>query len=277
MPKDARRKRWDKKRGFLLNKYNHTCYLCNKKIDGPCDIDHFIPLDRDGEDALDNLRPTHPWCNQIKLTRLPNDPELPQLIAQATPENKTDRRLCNECGADISHRYNNAVYCEDCLDAHKKAERKRYYEQNKAKVLTRAKAWRKQNPEYRKKYHEAENAYAREYRTKNAEKVRAREAKYNARRREETKANNAKRKCLDCKTSISDRGHSAKRCIACAKERDRRGSRMNYLRHKDKRIAQASKWNRQNPEKRSRYNKAYCHKRRYGGQLTLAGVNNSSL
>lgn len=82
----ARRKARIKQNGFefyteneVLEKYGTTCYLCNEEIDLSAPrlvgkpgwqkglhIDHYIPIARGGPDNLENVRPTHGFCNLSK-------------------------------------------------------------------------------------------------------------------------------------------------------------------------------------------------------------------
>ena len=59
MDKSKREKVWDKTGGY--------CYYCGKKLDpNNWEIDHKIPKSRGGTDALDNLVPCCPECNDEK-------------------------------------------------------------------------------------------------------------------------------------------------------------------------------------------------------------------
>ena len=112
------RKSWLHCRDGLLEKYDHICYLCNRKIDKRvCDIDHYIPLARGGEDEWHNLRPTHACCNSVKRDRMPDDPEMLAEAAQASARAvyAFDNRECCACFADISDKGIRAYKCDECI------------------------------------------------------------------------------------------------------------------------------------------------------------------
>lgn len=47
------------------------CYLCGEALDSSnVHFDHVIPLSRGGTHTMDNLKPTHPSCNQRKWSKL---------------------------------------------------------------------------------------------------------------------------------------------------------------------------------------------------------------
>jgi 5-methylcytosine-specific restriction endonuclease McrA len=63
----------------VLEIYGNVCYLCNREIDlfasrkigyenwqNGLHIDHLIPLNKNGSDSIDNVRPTHGLCNVKK-------------------------------------------------------------------------------------------------------------------------------------------------------------------------------------------------------------------
>ena len=63
----------------IVELYGEDCHLCNEPIDldapRQCgqpgwekglQIDHVIPLSKGGHDLIDNLRPAHGYCNNIK-------------------------------------------------------------------------------------------------------------------------------------------------------------------------------------------------------------------
>lgn len=67
----------------VLNLYGTKCYLCNKEIDllAPRSIgkenwqmsfhiDHVIPLSKNGNDTIENVRPSHAVCNLKKGSRI---------------------------------------------------------------------------------------------------------------------------------------------------------------------------------------------------------------
>lgn len=53
-------------RKVIWETYGSICYLCNIKIYGEWHIDHVHPWSKGGSDKLENLRPTHSWCNETK-------------------------------------------------------------------------------------------------------------------------------------------------------------------------------------------------------------------
>ena len=67
----------------VLAYYGPTCHLCGKTIDTTLRnphrmayvIDHVVPLSKNGTNALDNLRPSHRFCNGSKNNRTPNLPK----------------------------------------------------------------------------------------------------------------------------------------------------------------------------------------------------------
>jgi 5-methylcytosine-specific restriction endonuclease McrA len=67
---------------LVLETYGATCYLCEQPIDlnAPrqvgrpgwelgLHIDHVVPISRGGSDTLENVKPTHAYCNQTKGTK----------------------------------------------------------------------------------------------------------------------------------------------------------------------------------------------------------------
>lgn len=63
----------------VLELYGTDCHICNKPIDlnaprgtgkpgweNGLQIDHVHPLSKGGSDTIDNLRPAHGYCNNIK-------------------------------------------------------------------------------------------------------------------------------------------------------------------------------------------------------------------
>lgn len=69
----------------ILELYGTNCYLCDMPISldysrragidnwrSGLHIDHIIPLSVGGEDNLDNVRPSHAWCNMAKTNKVLN-------------------------------------------------------------------------------------------------------------------------------------------------------------------------------------------------------------
>ena len=55
-----------------------------------------------------------------------------------------------------------------------------------------------------------------------------------------------KRTCADCGADISDRGHSAKLCLSCLKERRRKRVREYYKAHKEELNKRTLEYHRKN-------------------------------
>jgi len=67
----------------VFETYGTNCYLCdmpiNFNVSGAVNnnpqwhsgfhLDHFIPISKGGPDTLENVRPSHAWCNQSKGTK----------------------------------------------------------------------------------------------------------------------------------------------------------------------------------------------------------------
>jgi len=50
------------------------CYLCGEPVDSNnWHLDHIIPLARGGEHVMTNVAVTHPFCNQSKNAKLPEE------------------------------------------------------------------------------------------------------------------------------------------------------------------------------------------------------------
>lgn len=52
-------------RRFLGATYTH-CYICGGKLDEKWNVDHVLARALGGRSTMDNLRPTHPQCNEWK-------------------------------------------------------------------------------------------------------------------------------------------------------------------------------------------------------------------
>jgi 5-methylcytosine-specific restriction endonuclease McrA len=70
----------------ILDMYGTDCHICNNTIDldaprqcgkpgweNGLQIDHVIPLSKGGPDTIDNLRPAHGYCNNIKNATMPKE------------------------------------------------------------------------------------------------------------------------------------------------------------------------------------------------------------
>ena len=67
------------------------------------------------------------------------------------------------------------------------------------------------------------------------------------------------RACLDCRVDISDRGHNnnAKRCVECAKAREKERKRLYYEANREKIAERHRRWREANPEKIAEQNRLY--------------------
>jgi hypothetical protein len=54
----------------ILNRDQAICYICNKKITDKFEIDHLIPVSKDGSNDASNLAATHPTCNKKRGSRI---------------------------------------------------------------------------------------------------------------------------------------------------------------------------------------------------------------
>ena len=115
--------------------------------------------------------------------------------------------LCLDCGVDISHRRRDAQRCEPCSTIRNRQRANEHYSANRTAKLQYAKN-RRQTPELKQ--------IDREWRERNPDKVLASRERSKQRHREKTGYNPEGRTCEDCHADISDRGHRAKRCAACA-------------------------------------------------------------
>jgi 5-methylcytosine-specific restriction endonuclease McrA len=69
-------------RQSVIERHGMWCYLCETAIrqgrgKRGLHIDHVIPLERGGPHCMENLRPTHAECNQLKGTKLLAELTLP--------------------------------------------------------------------------------------------------------------------------------------------------------------------------------------------------------
>jgi 5-methylcytosine-specific restriction endonuclease McrA len=56
-----------------LRLYRGRCHWCRKKIQGPLQIDHVLPLSKGGTNRLENVVPCCARCNLSKGSKLPHD------------------------------------------------------------------------------------------------------------------------------------------------------------------------------------------------------------
>jgi 5-methylcytosine-specific restriction endonuclease McrA len=52
----------------IIKTYGSVCYLCQREINLRTlwHIDHVVPFSKGGSDDMENLRPTHKVCNELK-------------------------------------------------------------------------------------------------------------------------------------------------------------------------------------------------------------------
>ena len=118
-----------------------------------------------------------------------------------------EEHLCLDCGFDISHRRRDAQRCEPCSTIRNRQRAATYYRQNHERVLQRIKS-RQQTSEYKQSRQEWEK--------KNPEKLLVYRQRQKEKHREKKNYNPEGRTCEDCHADISDRGHTAKRCVPCS-------------------------------------------------------------
>ena len=61
---------------LISNYLTRMCGICELLIEGKYEIDHIIPLSRNGTHTIDNLQLSHPICNRTKSGRLQKDMRL---------------------------------------------------------------------------------------------------------------------------------------------------------------------------------------------------------
>lgn len=67
----------------ITNYTNRVCGICNLLIEGKYEIDHIIPLSRNGTHSYDNLQLTHPMCNRVKHSKLQSEMSIEIAMLQA--------------------------------------------------------------------------------------------------------------------------------------------------------------------------------------------------
>lgn len=65
---------------LIDNYYTRLCGICGLLIESSFEVDHIIPLSRNGSHTLGNLQITHPVCNRVKHGRLQKEMELDTMI-----------------------------------------------------------------------------------------------------------------------------------------------------------------------------------------------------
>jgi 5-methylcytosine-specific restriction endonuclease McrA len=73
------RNRQTKVRGLLIENIDYSividmsdgiCGLCGGQLTAPIEIDHIIPLSKDGLHSYDNVQATHAQCNRVKAAQI---------------------------------------------------------------------------------------------------------------------------------------------------------------------------------------------------------------
>lgn len=77
----ARKEKGSSKLGYvdirLVDNYlTRVCGICGLNIINNFEVDHIIPLSRNGTHAIENLQLTHPICNRTKHSRLQKEMQL---------------------------------------------------------------------------------------------------------------------------------------------------------------------------------------------------------
>lgn len=67
---------------LISNYYTRVCGICGLKIEASYELDHIIPLSRNGDHVLNNLQLTHPVCNRTKKGRLQKEMGLDIMLLQ---------------------------------------------------------------------------------------------------------------------------------------------------------------------------------------------------
>ena len=67
-------------RRLIDNYYSRICGICGLKIESNYEIDHTIPLGRNGSHTVENLQLAHPICNRTKKDRLQKEMQLDTII-----------------------------------------------------------------------------------------------------------------------------------------------------------------------------------------------------
>ncbi len=83
----ARKEKGSEKWGYvdirLVSNYiTRVCGICKLRIENKFEVDHIIPLSRNGTHHVDNLQLTHAICNRTKHSRLQNEMELDIMLLQ---------------------------------------------------------------------------------------------------------------------------------------------------------------------------------------------------
>jgi 5-methylcytosine-specific restriction endonuclease McrA len=65
---------------LISNYRSKVCGICGLIIESLYEIDHIIPISRNGTHELDNLQLTHPICNRTKHNKLQNEMALDIIV-----------------------------------------------------------------------------------------------------------------------------------------------------------------------------------------------------
>lgn len=57
-------------KALLAHRQGFCCARCGLALEEPTEVDHFIPLARNGSNAISNLRLVHRFCNRQKGDKL---------------------------------------------------------------------------------------------------------------------------------------------------------------------------------------------------------------
>ena len=166
------RKNWAKHLPALLAQHGHICHLCkNEMIVGVDRIhpDHVVPLSLEGDDEWHNLLPAHAECNTARQDLPLGHSELSERIVRAygrvlKHRENLNKRLCERCGCDISHRDVNVIYCEPCRECRKFESRATWRKNNLEQHTETNRIWRENNPLYFKIYYKRNKNKYQEYR-----------------------------------------------------------------------------------------------------------------
>lgn len=69
---DKKRYGWIDNR-LISNYLSMVCGICGFKIRSSSEIDHIVPIARNGSGTVDNLQYVHPICNRVKRARLQHE------------------------------------------------------------------------------------------------------------------------------------------------------------------------------------------------------------
>lgn len=58
---------------LISNYYTRICGICGYTIEHSFEVDHIVPISRNGTGTIDNLQLAHPICNRVKSNRLQSE------------------------------------------------------------------------------------------------------------------------------------------------------------------------------------------------------------